>query len=142
MKSKKSKNWHFSKGVNPWFCSKNGHFSNYFFLGNIGQENVFYHILERKHTFLGYKNMESQKSKNGHSSKGVNPRFWSKNRNFSNFFLRNIGIEYVFYDILERKNTFLGYKNIKSKNSTNLNFFKVVNPWFWSKNSHFSNFFF
>ena len=42
---KKSKNGHFSKGVNPWFWSKNGHFSNFFFLGNIGQENVFYDIL-------------------------------------------------------------------------------------------------
>ena len=28
---KKSKNWHFSKGVNPWFWSKNGHFSHIFF---------------------------------------------------------------------------------------------------------------
>ena len=46
-KFKKSKNWHFSKGVNLWFWSKNGHFSNFFFLGNIGQENVFYDILER-----------------------------------------------------------------------------------------------
>ena len=25
-----------------------------FFLGNIGQENVFYDILERKNDFLGY----------------------------------------------------------------------------------------
>ena len=31
-------------------------FSNFFFLGNIGQENVFYDILERKHAFQGYKN--------------------------------------------------------------------------------------
>ena len=28
---KKSKNWHFSNGVNPWFWSKNGHFSNFSF---------------------------------------------------------------------------------------------------------------
>ena len=27
-----------------------------FFLGNIGQENVFYNILERKNTFPSYKN--------------------------------------------------------------------------------------
>ena len=53
---KKSKNWEFSKGVNPWFWSKKGHFSNFFFLGNIGQENVFYDILERKNACLGYKN--------------------------------------------------------------------------------------
>ena len=31
IKFKKSKNWHFSKGVNPWFWSKNGDFSNIFF---------------------------------------------------------------------------------------------------------------
>ena len=49
-------NLHFSKGVNPWFWSKNGHFSNFYFLGNIGKENVFYDILERKNPFLGYKN--------------------------------------------------------------------------------------
>ena len=54
--SKKSKYWHFSKGVNPWFWSKNGHFSNFFFLSNLGQENVFYDILERKNAFLDYKN--------------------------------------------------------------------------------------
>ena len=45
-KFEKSKNCHFSKGVNPWFLSKNYHFSNFFFLGNIGKENVFYDILE------------------------------------------------------------------------------------------------
>ena len=87
-KLKKSKNWHFSKEVNPWFWSKNGHFSNLFFLGNIGQENVFYDILERKNTFLGYKNKKFKKSKNWHFSKGVNPWFWSKNGRFSNFLFR------------------------------------------------------
>ena len=44
---KKAKNWHFSKGVNPCFLSKNGHFFKFFFVGNISQENVFYDILER-----------------------------------------------------------------------------------------------
>ena len=113
--------------INPWFCSKISHFSNFSFLGNIGEKNVFYDILERKNTFLGYKKMKSKKSKNLHFSKGVNPWFWSKNGHFSNFlFLGNIGQENVFYDILERKNTFLGYKNKKSKKS---------------KNGHFSNFF-
>ena len=35
-----------------------------FFLGNIGQENVFYDILEGKNAFLGYKNKKFKKSKN------------------------------------------------------------------------------
>ena len=58
-----SKNWHFSKGVNQWFWSKNGHFSNLFFLGNIGKENVFYDILKRKNGFLGYRNKKFKMSK-------------------------------------------------------------------------------
>ena len=33
------------------------------FLGNIGQENVFYDNLERKNAFLGYKKPEVEKVK-------------------------------------------------------------------------------
>ena len=114
-----------------------------YFLGNIGQENVFYDILEGKNACLGYKNEEFKKSKNWDSFKGVNPWFWSKNGHFSNyFFLRNIGQENVSYDILQRKNAFLGYKNNKFKNAKNWDFSKGVNPWFWSKNNHVSNFLF
>ena len=35
--------------------SKNGHFFNFCFLGNIGLENVLYDILDRKNALLGYK---------------------------------------------------------------------------------------
>ena len=86
--SKNSKNWHFSKGVNPWFWSKNGHFSNFFFLGNIGQENVFYDILERKNAFLGYKNKKSKKSKNWHFPKGLTHGFGPKMAIFPTFLFR------------------------------------------------------
>ena len=41
-------------------------FFQIFFLGNIGQEKVFYEILEQKNAFLGFKNKQSKKSKNGH----------------------------------------------------------------------------
>ena len=50
-------------------------FFQLFFLGNIGQENVFYDILERKNAFLGNKNKKLKKSKNFHFCKGVNPWF-------------------------------------------------------------------
>ena len=56
--------------------------------------------------------------------------FWSNNGHFSNFFLGNIVQENVFYDILERKNALLGYKNEKCKKSKNWHFYKGVNPWF------------
>ena len=90
------------------------------FLGTIGQENVFYDILQRKSNFLGYKNKKFKKSKNWHFSKGDNPWFWSKNSHFFNFFfLGSIGQENAFYDILERKNAFPRYKNKKLKMSRN-----------------------
>ena len=50
-KLKSCKNCHFSKWFRPQFWSKIGNFSIIFF-GNIGQENVFYHILERKNVSL------------------------------------------------------------------------------------------
>ena len=80
-----------------------------FFLGNIGQENVFYDIPEQKNALLRFKNKKFKKSKHWHFFKRVNPWFWSKNGHFSNLcFLGNIGQENVFYGILERKNAFLG----------------------------------
>ena len=91
-------------------------FFQLFFLGNIGQENVFYDILERKNTFVSFENRKFKKWKNGHFCKGVNPWFWSKNGHSSNFFfLGTIGQENVFYDILHRRNAFLSYKNKKFK---------------------------
>ena len=39
-----------------------------FILGKIGQENVFYDILERKNAFLGQKNKKFKKFKKWHFS--------------------------------------------------------------------------
>ena len=85
-KFKKSKNWHFSKGVNPWFWSKNGHFFNFFFLGIIGQENVFYDILEREIALLGYKKKKLKIRKIDIFPNRVTYFFWSENGRFFNFF--------------------------------------------------------
>ena len=90
-------------------------FFQHFFLGNIGQENVFYDILKRINAFLANKTKKFKKSKQlTFSQRGSN------NGHFSNlFFLGNIGQEIVFYDILARKNAFLRYKNKKFKKSKN-----------------------
>ena len=45
----------FPKGLTDGFGPKMVIFPT-FFLGNIGEENVFYYILERIDAFLGYKN--------------------------------------------------------------------------------------
>ena len=88
--SKKSKDWHFSKGVNPWFWSENGHFSNFVFLPNVGQANEFYDILERKKAFLGYKNKKLKKSKNWLFLKGLTHGFGPKLPIFPTLFFQAI----------------------------------------------------
>ena len=88
---------------------QNWPFFQLFFLGNIGQENIFYDILEQKDAFIGYKNKKFKKSKNWHFSRGViTDGFCPKMAIFPTFFLGNIQQENVFYDILERKYTFVG----------------------------------
>ena len=54
---------------------KEGPFFRLLFLGNIGQENVFYDILERKNVFPDYEKKKFKKSKNSDFSKGVSPWF-------------------------------------------------------------------
>ena len=60
-KLKTSKNWDFYKAVTTWFWSKNGRFSNFIFVANIGHENVLYDILQQKNAFLGYKRKKLKK---------------------------------------------------------------------------------
>ena len=62
---------------------------------------------------------------------------------FPIFFLGIIRQQYVFYDILKRKNTFVGYKNKNFKKSKNWHFSKRDNPWFLvQKWPFFQQFFF
>ena len=104
---KKFKNWHFCKGVNPWFWYKNGHFSNSFFLVNISQENVYYDILEWKNAFLGHKNNKFKSPKFDIFQKALTHGFGPKKAIFPTFFFFcNLGQENVFYNILEWKTAF------------------------------------
>ena len=61
---------------------KNWQFFLFLILGKIGQENVFYDVLERKNAFPGIKNKKFKKSRKWKFSKGVSPWFWSKIVNF------------------------------------------------------------
>ena len=95
----------FPKGLTHGLSPKMAIFPT-LFLGNIGQENVFYDILQRKSNFLGYKNKKFKKSKNGHFSKGDSPWFWWKNSHFSNFFF--------FQALQARKMPFTIFQNEKT----------------------------
>ena len=62
-KYKKSKKFDvFPKGLTHGFGIKMAIFRT-FFLGNIGQENIFYDILKQKNDFLGYKDKKFKKYK-------------------------------------------------------------------------------
>ena len=60
------------------------------FSGNIGRENVFYDILKRKNTFLGYKKTGSKSLKIDTFRNGLSHGFGSKIGLFFNFFFGNI----------------------------------------------------
>ena len=54
----------FPKRLTHDFGPKMADFPSFFFLGNRGQENVYYDILERKDAFLEYKKKIFKKAKN------------------------------------------------------------------------------
>ena len=91
----------------------------HFLLGNIGQEKVFYDILEgqKRHSRL-QKQEVSKVEKLTFFPKGLTHVFGPKMPIFPTFFFLGIfGQENVFYDIPERKNAFLGFKKKKFKKS-------------------------
>ena len=96
-----------------------------------------------KTPFQAIKTASSKSGKFAISGKGLTHGFGPKLAIFLFvFFFVVIGEEDVFYDSLERKSAFLGYKNSMFKKWKNCDFCKGVNPWFWSKTGHFSIFFF
>ena len=63
-------------------------FFQLYFLGTIGQENVFYDILERKKTFLGYKKKSLKSRKIDIFPKEITHGFRPKMTIFPTFFFR------------------------------------------------------
>ena len=117
-------------------------FFHVFFLGIIGQENVFYNILERKTPFQLIKTTGSKSRKIEIFPKVLTHGFGQKMTIFPCLFSGNIGQENVFYNILEPKKAPFQPIKKRSSKSRKIEFSKGVNPWFWSKNGHFSMSFF
>ena len=77
---------------------------------------IFYN---EKTPFKAIKTISSKSRKIDIFPKGLTHSFGPKIAIFPTFFLGNIGLENVFYDIQERKNAFQSYKNKKFKMSKN-----------------------
>ena len=118
-KFKKSKTWHFSTGVNSWFQSKNGHFSYFFFQAIQDRKMTFTIFQVEKTPFQTIKTRTSNSPKNDIFSKGLTDGFSLKMAISPTFFLANIFLENVFYNIVDRKNAILDYKNNKFKKPKN-----------------------
>ena len=100
-----------------------------FFLGKLGQENLFNDIGEWRNAFLGYKNKLFKSRKIDILPKGLTHGCGPKMAIFLTFFLGNIKQGNVFYHIPEQNKSFLGYKNNKFKKSKKSHFSKGVNQW-------------
>ena len=96
-KLKKSKNWHFSKGVNPCFWSKNGRFSSFFFRQYRPGKSFLWYSRTKKRLSRQQK-QEVQKVEKLTFFHGFGPKMAI----FPTFlYLGNIGQGNFFYDILE-----------------------------------------
>ena len=127
--------------VSPSFWSKIGHFSTLFLKAIQARKMFFMLFLNEKTTFTAIKTTSLKSQKIDIFPKGLVHGFGLKLTIFPPFlFLGNNGQENVFYEILDKKNAFLGYKKKKFKKSKNRHFSKGVSPWFSSKIGHFSTF--
>ena len=133
----------FQKGLTHGFDPKMTIFPTFFFRQYRPGKCLLRYSRTRKASFQAIKKRISKSRKIHIFSKGVNPCLWSKNGHFSNFFFQALlGRKMSFTIFQNNKKAFRGYKNKKLKKSKMENFSKGVNAWFWSKNGHFSNFFF
>ena len=95
----------------------------------------------KKTPFKTIKIKRSSSRKTDIFPKGLTHSFGSKLAIFPTLFFRKYNPGKCLLRYSRTKKSFLGYKNKKFKKSKNKHFSKGFNPWFWSKNSPFSNFF-
>ena len=81
----KSKTWHFSREVNPWFSSKKWPFYYIFVFRHYKPRKCLLRYFRTKKRLSRLSNKKFKKSKNWHFSKWVKTWFWSKNGHFQDF---------------------------------------------------------
>ena len=108
----------FPKGLTHGFGPKCPFFQ--IFVQAIQARKMSFTIFQNEETpFQAKKTRSSKSGKIDFFLKGLTHCFGPKMAIFPTFFLGNISQEKVFYYILERKNAFLGQKNIKFEKSKN-----------------------
>ena len=109
----------FSKGLTHGFGPKMAVFPTFFYQAIQARKLSITIFWNEKTPFQAIKITSSKSRKIDIFSKGLTHGFGRKMADFRTFFLGNIGQENVSYDILERKNAFLDYKNNNFKKQKN-----------------------
>ena len=142
-KFKKSKNWHFSKGVNPWFWSKNGHFSTFSFEAIQARKISFTIFQNEKTPFQAIKTRSSKSRKIDIFPMGLTHGCGQKKAIFQTFFFSAIQTRKMSLMIFQiEKTPFKAITTRSSKSRKNDIFPQVFKPKFWSENGQSSNYFF
>ena len=142
-KFKKSKNLHFFKGVNPWFWSQNGHFSNCFFYAIQGRKMSIMIFQNVKTPFQAIKTRSSQRRNIDIIPKGLTHAIGPKMAIFPTSFLVNIGQENLWFMIFQNEKTPFQAIETRSSKSRNIDIFpKGLTHAFRPKMAIFPTFFF
>ena len=97
----------------PWFWSKNGHFSNFFFQAIQARKMSFTIFQNEKTPFQAIKTRSSKSQKNNLFPKGLTHGFGPKMAIFSNLFFLAIQARKMFFTIFQHKKT--PFQAIKTK---------------------------
>ena len=130
-------------GVNPWFWSKSGHFSNFFFWQYRPRKCLLRYSRTKKGFFQAIKTRSSKTQTIDIFPQGLIHGFGPKTAIFPTFFFQAIQARQMSFTIFQNEKTPFQAKKIKKfKKSKKLHFFKGDNPWFDPKVAIFPSFFF
>ena len=131
----------FPKGVNPWFQSKNSHFSNFFFQGIQARKMSFTIFQSEKPTSQAIKRKSSNSRKIDNLAKGLTHSFGPKMAIF--FFFEAIQTRKITFIIFQCKKTPFQAIKTRSPKSQKISIFRTgLTLGFGSKMAIFPTFFF
>ena len=133
----------FPKGVNPWFWSKNGHFSNFFFQAIQARKMSFTIFQNEKTPLQAIKTRSSKSRKIDIFRKGLTHGFGPKMAIFPTFFFQAKQARKMSFTIFQNEKTpFFSIKTGSSKSRKIDIFPKGLTHGLGLKTAIFANFFF
>ena len=128
-KFKNSKNCHFSKGVNPWYWYKNGHFSKFLFNQQRQGKCLLRYSREKKTQFQALKTRSSKSRKIDIFPKGLSHGFGPKMVVFPTFFFQAIQARKMSFTIFQSEKTPFQAIKTRSSKSRKIDILVLVEKW-------------